>query len=236
MTPFTPPPGYHRIRVVDSFAALLAAPLADGVNAVCWARELRGDFAAVAASLAAPHGITNLHADSLGSLTVGLDGRRAIDALLADRDRLLAAGHAPELNCIASYPCDDAVGGLSTDVHSFHVDSATVPTETFLCSYTGPASEGLRNDEATRRIEVPAARAQLLASYGGADDAAFGDWLAATCHDLHYQPNAGAQPFSFGVGNLWRIAVAHPGCQVPACIHRAPRTVAGQSPRLLLIS
>ena len=36
--------------------------------------------------------------------------------------------------------------------------------------------------------------------------------------------------------NLWRIATDHPGCPVPPCIHRAPATLPGASPRLLLIS
>lgn len=37
-------------------------------------------------------------------------------------------------------------------------------------------------------------------------------WLHENCYDLHYEPTPGAQPFSFGVGNLWRIAVQYPGC------------------------
>ena len=40
----------------------------------------------------------------------------------------------------------------------------------------------------------------------------------------------------FGLGNLWRLAVRHPGCPVPACIHRAPDTAPLLPPRLLLIS
>jgi hypothetical protein len=46
----------------------------------------------------------------------------------------------------------------------------------------------------------------------------------------------GAQPFSFGLGHVWRIACEHPGSPVPPCIHRAPETAPGQPPRLLLIS
>ncbi len=41
---------------------------------------------------------------------------------------------------------------------------------------------------------------------------------------------------SFGLGNLWRIAVDYPGSPVPPCIHRAPITRPGRPPRLLLIS
>jgi hypothetical protein len=47
---------------------------------------------------------------------------------------------------------------------------------------------------------------------------------------------ANAQPFSFGLGNLWRIAVDYPGNPVPPCIHRAPTTRPEQRARLLLIS
>ena len=45
-----------------------------------------------------------------------------------------------------------------------------------------------------------------------------------------------AEPFSFGLGNLWRIAVEYPDSPVPPCVHRAPATIPGRPPRLLLIS
>ena len=100
----------------------------------------------------------------------------------------------------------------------------------------GPASEGVRNDEAQRRVDLPAIRAELLALYGGEDDDGFLGYLKEHCYDLHYAPTASAQPFSFGLGNLWRIAIDWPGRPVPPCIHRAPETTPGQPPRLLLIS
>jgi hypothetical protein len=121
-------------------------------------------------------------------------------------------------------------------VFSFHADSAPVAADTYLCSYFGPASEGLRNDEAVRRIDVPAIRAALLKEHGGWDDGGFREYLHEHCHDLHYIGTAGARPFSFGTGNLWRIATEHPGSGVPPCIHRAPETAPGQLSRLLLIS
>jgi hypothetical protein len=123
-----------------------------------------------------------------------------------------------------------------TDVFSFHTDSAAVETDTYLCTYHGPASEGLRNDEAQRRVDIPETRAELRKLYGGEDDDAFLEFLNENCYDLHYALVAQARPFSFGVGNLWRIAVDWPGSPVPPCIHRAPETLPGQSPRLLLIS
>ena len=124
---------------------------------------------------------------------------------------------------------------MPVDVYSFHADSAPVPADTYLCSYTVAASEGLRNEDALRRVDVPETRAALLALHGGADDAGFLAYLGENCFDLHYVPVAGARPFSFGLGHLWRIATEWPGNPVPPCVHRAPATAAGQPPRLLLI-
>ena len=61
-------------------------------------------------------------------------------------------------------------------------------------------------------------------------------YLNENFFDLHYAPLPQARPFSFGLGHLWRIATEHPGSPVPPCIHRAPATLPGQPPRLLLIS
>ena len=79
-------------------------------------------------------------------------------------------------------------------------------------------------------------RAELLRLYGGEGDAGFREFLAENFYDLHYATLPGAQPFSFGLGNLWRIAIEYLGCPVPPCIHRAPLTLPGMPVRLLLIS
>jgi hypothetical protein len=94
----------------------------------------------------------------------------------------------------------------------------------------------LRNEDALRRVDDPATRAALLRLYGGEDNAGFGEFLRENCYDLHYAPVPGAQPYSFGVGHLWRIACDWPGSPVPPCIHRAPVTTPGEAARLLLIS
>jgi hypothetical protein len=125
---------------------------------------------------------------------------------------------------------------VPTDVSSRHVDSPTDPADTWLCTYHGPASEGLRNDQALRRVEIPETRAVLLERFGGIEGADFHEYLEENCHHPHYAPLPEAQPFSFGSGNLWRIAVEYPGSPVPPCIHRAPPTAPNQGPRLLLIS
>jgi len=83
---------------------------------------------------------------------------------------------------------------------------------------------------------MPATRAALLRQFGGEDNLEFYEYLNANCYDLHYAPMPHARPFAFGLGNLWRIALDYPGGVVPPCIHRAPATLPGQPPRLLLIS
>jgi hypothetical protein len=236
MTRFVPPLDYPRIKVVSTFQELVATPFEGLVNAICWQRALPGDFDEVVSRLVATAGIAAIDEQLLLALPVSALGKIAIDILLNDQRLLSSNGHAPQLNCIHGYPRDEANSALPTDVYSFHVDSATVPTDTFLCSYNGPASEGLRNDEGRRRVDIPAIRAQLLARFAGPDDAAFSAYLAANFQDLHYTPDEQATPFSFGTGNLWRIAVSFPGCPVLPFIHRAPKAMLGQSPRLLLIS
>jgi hypothetical protein len=220
MTPLTLPTGYPRLRVVDSFEALLATPFADGVNALCWPRELPGDFAEVIALLPVADGILPLDEATLESLPVSPAGRIAIDFMLADLRRLREHDRDPVLNRIDGYPHDED----------------PVEADTRLCTYHGACSEGLRNDEALRKVDLPELRAALLAEFGGDDDADFAEYLSELHYDLHYAAAPGAQPFPFGIGHLWRIAVDWPGSPVPPCVHRAPDTLPGDPPRLLLIS
>ncbi|MCF7764130.1 MAG: DUF1826 domain-containing protein [Verrucomicrobia bacterium] len=230
-----PAPDYPRIKRVRSFDELMGTPFAGCVNALCWQRELAGDFGEVIERLGASEGDATLDAERLLALSVSTAGKIAVDRLVEDLRLLQAHDLDPVLDCLHGYARDEGPGPVSTDVFSFHVDSATVETDTYLCTYFGPSSEGLRNDEAKRRVDVPGTRAELLRLFGGEDNDVFREYLNENCYDLHYAPVASARPFSFGVGNLWRIAVQYPGSPVPPCIHRAPATRPGQL-RLLLIS
>ena len=236
MIRFTPPPDYPRIKVVNSFHELVTTRFQGGINALCWQRTLPGDFGEVVEQLGVSEGVVTLDESRLLTLPVSAAGRAAIDVLLEDQRLLRDRDLEPVLNCIHGYPRDEESGPVPTDVFSFHADSATVETDTWLCTYHGPSSEGLRNDEAQRRVDIPETRAELLKLFGGHDNDAFREYLNENCYDLHYAAVAQAQPFSFGLGNLWRIAVDWPGSPVPPCIHRAPETQPGQPPRLLLIS
>ncbi len=228
--------GDPRIKTVKSFHELLTTPFADGVNALCWARTLAGDFGEVLEHLVVSEGINTLDEAQLASLPVSAAGRAAIAILLEDQRLLREHDRDPTLNCINGYLRDENPGPVPTDVISFHTDSAPVEADTWLCTYHGAPSEGLRNDEAQRRVDIPETRAELLKLYGGKDDAAFHEFLNENCYDLHYAPLPHARPFSFGIGNLWRIATDWPGSPVPPCIHRAPETRPGDPLRLLLIS
>jgi hypothetical protein len=236
MTHFSLPADYSRIQRVNSFEELVTTRFGDGVNALCWERTLPGDFSEVVELLGDGDGIVTLDEARLLSLPASVAGAIAVATLLEDHRLLRELGRDPVLNCIHAYPRDEAAGAVPTDVYSFHVDSAPVEADTWLCTYHGAASEGLRNDEAQRRVDDPVTRAELLQHFGCEDNDAFREYLSENCYDLHYAAAAHAQPFSFGVGNLWRIAVDYPGSPVPPCIHRAPATFPGQPPRLLLIS
>lgn len=220
---------------IGSFAELTRQPFEAGVNAFCWERKLRGDFHEVTAKLGAGEGITNLSEARLRQLDVSAAGQAAIDLMLEDLRLLREHGLAPELNLIHAYPRDDEPLVVPTDVYSFHADSAPFEASTYLCTYHGAPSEGLRNEEAIRKVDDPAIRAELLKLYGGRDDDGFKEFLRDHCYDLHYAAKPGAEPWSFGHFNLWRIACDYPGGPLP-CIHRAPTTGPGDPPRLLLIS
>jgi hypothetical protein len=226
-----------RIKQVESFQELLTTPFSDGVNALCWPRALEGDFAEVVALLGdgAGEAITVLDESGLRALPLSAAGRVAVEVMLEDLRMLRAQELDPVLNCIHGYPRDDDAGPVVTDVFSFHADSAPVAAATWLCTYHGPSSEGLLNEEARRRVDLPKTRAELWQLYGGTDEAEFREFLNENCYDLHYAPAEGARPFSVGGGNLWRIAVDYPESPVPPCVHRAPETAPGQA-RLLLIS
>lgn len=64
----------HRVRFVGSFAELVGRPFSGDVNALCWRRELRGDFQEVAAALGAGEGITTIDDDDLAALALSPAG------------------------------------------------------------------------------------------------------------------------------------------------------------------
>lgn len=228
----------YRIHYVTNFQDLVSTPFHGEVNAMCWTRELRGDFSEIVNKLELKENITVLDPKDLLELQLSEQGQLARDILLNDMKLLKAHGASPVLNLIKCYERDDSF--FPTDVYSFHVDRSPVPTDTFLCTYYGESSEIIPNSQAEQKVLVPEIRTELKKLYGGpalsagAADEEFESFLSEHFFDLHYRAKPQAKPISLGQGHLWRLAVDHPESKVLPCLHRAPQEKPGEN-RLLLI-
>lgn len=230
------PSNFPCVRIVDSFEALVSTRFSGTVNALCWPRELIGDYAEIDRCLPAVDDITSIDEADLRGLKLSPAGALARDQLIRDQRLLAAHGLDPSLDIVPAIEPDLSAAPIRTDVGDWHVDSATVEADTYLCSYFGASTEGVLNEDATCQIDVPATREKLRQIYGGADDAAFRAHLTAHFYDLHYTNAPNARIYAFGIGHLWRITTQYPGSPVLPCIHRAPAPTADRSRRLLLIS
>lgn len=161
------------------------------------------------------------------------EGEKAKAIILQDWKLLEEEGAMPVLNIIKKYERDDEHPFFPTDVYSFHVDSSPIPSSTILCTYFGDASELIPNSQALQKIKIPEIRQKLRSLYKG-KDSGFEQFLSEHFYNLHYQALPDAQPINFGIGNLWRIAIEHPGSNTLPCVHRAPFELSGQK-RLLMI-
>lgn len=223
----------HQIHRVTNFGDLIATPFSRAINAMCWTRQLSGDFAEIVKKLTLSGNITTIEQEELLELQLSEQGQLAREILLNDMELLRAQGASPILNVINYYDRDDAFPFFPTDVYSFHVDRSPIPVDTFLCTYYGESSEILPNAQGQQKVLIPEIRAELKKLYDGAEEG-FEAFLTENFFDLHYQAKRDARPISLGHGHLWRLAVDHPGSPVLPCIHRAPEEKTGQ-PRLLLI-
>jgi hypothetical protein len=223
----------NQIHCVTNFQDLVATVFHGDMNAICWTRKLTGDFSEIVKKVALSDNIATIEPAELRALPLSEHGQLARDILLHDLELLKAHGASPILNVIKYYDRDDDYPFFPTDVYSFHVDRSPVPTDTFLCTYSGEPSDILPNSQGQKKVLIPEVRAELKKLYHGAEEG-FESFLSEHFFDLHYQAELNAHPISLGLGNLWRLAVDHPGSQVPPCLHRAPKEKDGQ-PRLLLI-
>ncbi len=222
-----------QIQTVCTFSELIHTRFQGETNAICWERNLNGDFKEIVSKLRLRENITEVDAEDLLSLTLSEHGALAREIILNDLKALTEFGAAPSLNLLKNYKRDEEFDFISTDVYSFHVDRSPTGTDTFLCTYYGASSDILSNDQATQKILIPKVREKLKEVYSGKEEE-FGSFLRENYFDLHFEPATGARPVNLGSGHLWRLAVDHPGQQVLPCIHRAPAENDGEY-RLLLI-
>lgn len=210
-----------QISTVSTFAELIHLPFQGEMNAICWSRQLEGDFKEIVQKLELIDNITEITALDLQSLALSPDGCLARNIILKDMQLLSECGASPSLNLLKNYERDDEFDFISTDVYSYHVDRSPIATDTFLCTYYGTASDIIANDQVQQKILIPEIRAKLRALHDGSDED-FDQFLQEYFFDLHYQAKEHAMPVNLGTGHLWRLAVDHPTQQVLPCVHRAP--------------
>ena len=223
----------NQIQCVSSYEELFDSAFKGNTNALCWERNLIGDFSEIIYKVNATENISTLSVGDLNSLDLSILGKIARDTIVTDFQLLESFGASPVINIIKHYEKDDALPFFPTDVYSFHVDRSPIPTNTFLCTYFGESSEIIANSKAEQKILIPEFRVELKKLHQGNDNE-FEAFLSEYFFDLHYKPKPGEGVTKLGNGNLWKLAVDHPQSKVLPCIHRAPIEKKGES-RLLLI-
>ena len=222
-----------QIGTVATFSELVQTEFKGKQNALCWYRNLEGDFKEIVRQLQLKEDITEVSPEDLLALQLSEMGNKARAIILEDLRVLTDFGASPSLNLLKCYERDDAFDFIATDVYSYHVDRSPIATDTFLCTYHGAASDIIANDQAEQKILIPEIRNKLKALHQGPEEE-FESFLKEYFFDLHYQAKPFAQAVNLGVEHLWRLAVDHPKQQVLPCIHRAPIENDGEY-RLLLI-
>lgn len=223
---------HHQVGTVSSFSELISTDFRGTRNAICWERNLTGDFKEIISLLQLTDNITEISPQDLLKLKLSKNGNIAREFILNDLKLLSDFGASPSLNLLKNYERDQELDFFSTDVYSYHVDRSPIGTNTFLCTYYGTSTDIISNDQVTQKILIPEIREKLKELHDGKEE--FETFLKENYFDLHYEPKANAQPINLGSGHLWKLAVDHPGQEVLPCVHRAPVENKGEY-RLLLI-
>lgn len=222
----------RQVRYVSTFEDFAALPFAGEMNAVCWNRELTGDFEEIVNKVEFDGNMTTLEEENLLELDLSEQGQLARQILMDDLKRMESLGASPVLNVIRHYERDED-SFFPTDVYSFHVDRSPIPVDTILCTYYGDSSEIVPNSRVQQKILVPEIRNELRKLYEGPEEG-FEAFLTEHFFDLHYQAEPDAEIINLGIGHIWKLATDHPDNRSLPCVHRAPVEKPGRS-RLLLI-
>lgn len=223
----------NQIKLVENFQELVSTSFHHEMNAICWSRQLTGDFSEIVNKIPFQENMIVIKEEDLSELQLSEQGQLAREIILNDMKLLKEHGASPTLNLIRHYERDNAYPFFPTDVYSFHVDRSPIPTDTFLCTYFGESSEILPNSEAEQKILIPEIRDELKKLHKGSEEE-FESFLSENFFDLHYRAKPESNLISLGQGHLWRLAVDFPDSPALPCVHRAPMEKPGEK-RLLMI-
>ena len=212
---------HSQLIYVSSFEELINTKFMGQRNAICWQREVQGDFKEIVDQLELEDDLTEISIEDLLALSLSKQGNLAREILLNDIKLLTEIGALPSLNLIRHYERDDEFDFISTDVYSYHVDRSPIATDTFLCTYYGATSDIIPSAQATQKILIPKIREQLKQLHQGSEEE-FEEFLKENFFDLHYEVDLNAKVTNLATGQLCRLAVDHPTQYVSPCVHRAP--------------
>ena len=156
----------NQILCVTNFQDLVSSPFHGEMNAICWTRELTGDFSEIVEKIKLTENIATVEQEELRELQLSEPGQLAREIILDDMKLLKAHGASPILNVIKHYDRDETDPFFSTEVYSFHIDRSPLPTDTFLCTYYGESSEILPNSQGKKKVLIPEIRDELKKQYG----------------------------------------------------------------------
>ena len=121
-----------QIVLVATFSELVHTDFKGEMNALCWHRNLEGDFAAIVNQLQLKENVTEVSPKDLLALQLSEKGSSAREIILKDMQLLTDFGASPSLNLLKCYERDVEFDFITTDVYSYHVDRSPIAADNFL--------------------------------------------------------------------------------------------------------